>query len=51
MQGKCQEVAFALLRVRIVSVKGGDDDHDSGRGIVKLVYPVERGYVLDVLGQ
>lgn len=23
MQGKCQEVDFALLRVRIVSVKGG----------------------------
>lgn len=50
--------AGKVPRSRLCSVKGQncfcerrDGDHASGRGIVKLIYPVERGYVLDVLWQ
>lgn len=50
MQGKCQEVDFALLSQNCFCERR-DDDYASGRGIVKLIYPVERGYVLDVFWQ
>lgn len=50
--------AGKVLRSRLCSIKSQncfcerkDDDYVSGRGIVKLIYPVERGYVLDVLRQ
>lgn len=50
MRGKWQEVVCSVKSWNCFCERR-DDGHASGRDIVKLIYPVERGYVLDVFWQ